>query len=182
MSTKTHWTPSCSAKLFWEIMVNQSYMIIADGMLPFCFQVLIGPAGRWQGGNDWRSPLQWLPYVATCYHHTPAPHIPQLPQKGWTVCNRCGDAYYQGRQRAWSGLAIRRPIDYSQACQLTHLTPVATIAMSFPHWYWAAHGFWENVRTKILCFWSRQNEYIPNKTENPSKDALGRTDKRLDLD
>ena len=72
------------------------------------------------------------------------------------------------------------PLITRKRAKLTHLTPVATIAMSFPHWYWAAHGFWENVRTKILCFWSRQNEYIPNKTENPYKDALGRTDKRLD--
>ena len=44
----------------WSLttVINQSYTIIADGMLPFCFQVLIGLAGRWQGGNDWRSPLQ----------------------------------------------------------------------------------------------------------------------------
>ena len=36
---------------------------------------LIKTSGIWQGGNDWRSPLPWLPQLAhraTCYPSTPA--------------------------------------------------------------------------------------------------------------
>ena len=36
---------------------------------------LIKTPGKWQGGNDWQSPLPWLPQLAhraTCYPSTPA--------------------------------------------------------------------------------------------------------------
>ena len=118
---------------------------------------LIKTSGIWQGGNDWRSPLPWLPQLAhraTCYPSTPVrtprytlvhpvhpgtPHTPATHQHSVTnnaevESGKKTELEQQMRRCLLTGAPaswhIRRPIDYSQP-PATDTFVTATIAVSF---------------------------------------------------